>query len=126
MNKPRNTECERTLVDEMAEARAVQAEGNIGRARTCARRAVGMGMRTTIGIGPEARNYAATFINGLYRMAQDGGFPEEVRSAAARLVDRSKPDRTSAARQPVQDAEIILNHLGLGSTSVSKREPSLT
>lgn len=103
---------ERTLFDEMAEARAVQAEGNIGRARTCTRRAVGMAMRETIGIGPGARNYATTFINGLYRLAEDEAFPEDVRAAAARLVDRSKPDRTSAAVTPVQDAEIILRFFG--------------
>lgn len=117
MSESNNTE--RTLFDEMAEARAVQAEGNIGRARTCARRAAGMAMRETIGIGPGARNYATTFINGLYRMAKDAALPEEVRAAAARLVDRSKPDRTSAAITPVQDAEIILNYLGLNNAAVS-------
>lgn len=117
MNATRNEDRERTLFDEMFEARAVQAEGNIGRARTCARRAVGMALRETLGIGPGARAYATTFINGLYRMAEDAAFPKEVRAAAARLVDRSKPDRTSAAVTPVQDAEIILNHFGVQSTA---------
>lgn len=112
MNETRNDDRERTLFDEMSEARAVQAEGNIGRARTCARRAVGMALRETLGIGPGARNYATTFINGLYRMAEDAALPKEVRDAAARLVDRSKPDRTSAAVTPVQDAEIILRFFG--------------
>jgi len=110
MIEPRNDDRNRTLFDEMAEARAVQAEGNIGRARTCARRAVGMAMREKIGIGPRRNDYASTFINGLYRLAADQSFPNEIRTAAARLVDRSKEDRTSAAINPVHDAEIILKH----------------
>ncbi len=113
MNETRNEERNRTLADEIAEARAVQAEGNIGRARTCARRAVGMAMREKIGIGPSRGDYASTFINGLYRMADDHAFPEEVRAAAGRLVDRSKTDRTSAAVNPVQDAEIIFKYFGV-------------
>lgn len=116
MSEARNDEQERTLFDEMSEARAVQAEGNIGRARTCARRAVGMAMRAKIGIGPSRRDYASTFINGLYRLAGDQNFPTDVRDAAARLVDRSKDDRTSAAVNPVQDAEIILQHFEIVSS----------
>lgn len=106
----------RTLADEMAEARAVQAEGNIGRARTCVRRAVGMALREKLGLGPSRSDYASTFINGLYRMAGDKNFPDEVRAAAARLVDRSKEDRTSAAVNPVGDAEVILKFLGIKSS----------
>ena len=116
MSENRNEGRHRTLVDEMAEARAVQAEGNIGRARTCARRAVGMAMREKLGLGAARSDYASTFINGLYRLAEDQNFPEEVRAAAARLVDRSKPDRTSAAINPVEDAEIILKFLGMESS----------
>lgn len=106
----------RTWLDEMAEARAVQAEGNIGRARTCARRAVGMAMREKLGLGAARSDYASTFINGLYRMAEDQNFPEAVRAAAGRLVDRSKEDRTSAAVNPVGDAEIILKFFGIESS----------
>lgn len=113
MSVDNNSERNRTLADEMAEARLVQAEGNIGRARTCARRAVGMAMRETLGLGPKRSDYASTFINGLYRMAEDQNFPEKVRAAAARLVDRSKEDRTSAAIDPVHDAEIILKFFGI-------------
>jgi transcription initiation factor TFIIIB Brf1 subunit/transcription initiation factor TFIIB len=113
MHDDRNEKRHRTLADEMAEARAVQAEGNIGRARTCARRAVGMALREKIGIGPKRSDYASTFINGLYRLAEDQNFPAEVRTAAARLVDRSKEDRTSAAVNPVEDAEIILEYFKL-------------
>ncbi len=99
----------RTLQDEIAEARQVQAAGNIGRARTCARRAAGMAMQMTAGIGPRATDYAPTFVEGLRRLAADAHFPPAVREAAARLVDRSDKERRSAAVNPVQDAEIIID-----------------
>src|SRR5574341_1503220 len=98
----------RTLQEEIAEARQVQAAGNIGRARTCARRAAGMVMQATIGIGPGATNYAPTFIDGLRRLAADVQFPEAVREAAARLVDRSDKERRSASQNPVRDVEIVM------------------
>ncbi|KAA0221486.1 hypothetical protein EDS67_28335 [candidate division KSB1 bacterium] len=104
---------ERSLRDEMAEARAVQAGGNIGRARTCARRAAGMALRDALGIGPGLQTYASTFIEGLRKLSQDDNYPSKVRDAAARLTDRSKPDRTSASANPVRDAEIIIQHFGL-------------
>jgi len=101
----------RTFEDEMAEARTALAAEDIGRARTCARRAVGMVMQTTLGLGFGAGFYAPTFIEGLRRLAEDSHFPGEVRHAAARLVDRSNKERQSASVNPVQDAEIILDFL---------------
>jgi hypothetical protein len=98
----------RTLHDEITEARQAQAAGNIGRARTCARRAAGMAMQATLGIGPGATTYGSTFIDGLRRLADDRHFPDDVRAAAGRLVDRSNKERQSASQNPVQDAEIIL------------------
>jgi len=98
----------RTLQEEITEAREAQAAGNIGRARTCARRAAGMAMQTTLGIGPGATTYGSTFIDGLRRLANDAHFPNEIRDAAGRLVDRSNKERASASTNPVQDAEIIL------------------
>jgi hypothetical protein len=103
----------RTFADEIVEARMMQATGNIGRARTCARRAVGMLLREKIGIGPGPHHYAPTFILGLRKLASDSAIPDEVRIAAGRLVDRSRPDRTSASAHPVQDAEIIFRHFGV-------------
>jgi hypothetical protein len=98
----------RTLQEEITEAREVQAAGNIGRARTCARRAAGMAMQITIGIGPRNTDYGTTFVDGLRRLAADVQFPEAVREAAARLADRSDKERRSASHNPAQDAEIII------------------
>jgi hypothetical protein len=103
----------RTYVDEIAEARLVQAAGNIGRARTCARRAAGMVLHEKMGLGPGPRHYAPTFILALHKLAVDPAIPREVQAAAARLVDRSKPDRSSASENPVQDAEVIFRHFGV-------------
>lgn len=101
----------RTYEDEMAEARAALAIGEIGRARTCARRAVGMVIQTTLGLGFGPRFYAATYIDALRRLADDVHFPETVRHAATRLVDRSNKEKQSASTNPVQDAEMILEFL---------------
>lgn len=99
----------RTLQDEIHEARESQAAGEMGRARTCARRAAGMAMQQKLGIGFMATAYAPTFIEGLRRLATDVHFPEAVRAAAARLTDRAdKETRQSAASNPVQDAETIM------------------
>ena len=98
----------RTYEDEIAEARTALAAEDIGRARTCARRAIGMVIQTTLGLGFGAGFYAATYIDALRRLADDSHFPDNVRHAAARLVDRSNKERQSASINPVQDAEIIL------------------
>lgn len=99
----------RTLQDELNEARESQAAGEMGRARTCARRAAGMVMQQTLGIGFMTTAYAPSFVDGLRRLATDVHFPETIRAAAARLVDRSdKETRQSAAINPAHDAEIIM------------------
>ncbi len=103
---------DRGYLTELAEARTEQAAGNLGRARTCARRAAGMVLRAAIGVGPSPGCYAPTFILALRRLAADPAYPLTVQEAAGRLVDRSKPDRTSASQNPVQDAEIILQYFG--------------
>ncbi|MDZ7343261.1 MAG: hypothetical protein ONA90_01980 [candidate division KSB1 bacterium] len=92
----------------MLEAHRAQAAGDFGRARTCARRAAGMTMQTAIGIGAGVPKYASTFIEGLRRLANDPSFPDHVRQAAGRLIDRAGKDRRSASQNPVQDAEVIL------------------
>jgi hypothetical protein len=67
-----------------------------------------MAMQATVGIGPGATDYAPTFVEGLRRLAAEAHFPNAVRAAAARLVDRSDKERRSASQNPVQDAEIIM------------------
>ncbi len=98
----------RTLHEEMTEARHAQAAGDMGRCRTCARRAAGMVMQSAIGIGPRATDYAATYVEGLRRLATDANLPPTVREAAGRLADRVNKKRQSASQNPVRDAEIIV------------------
>jgi len=109
----------RTYEDEMAEARTAFDIGEIGRARTCARRAVGMVIQTTLGLGFGSSFYAATYIDALRRLADDLLFPETVRHAATRLVDRSNKEKQSASTNPVRDAEIILEFLAKPATPSS-------
>lgn len=99
----------RTLQEEMTEARHAQAVGEMGRGRTCARRAAGMAMQSAIGVGPRATDYAPTYVEGLRRLAADANFPKSVREAAGRLVDRVNNERQSASQNPAQDAEIIVD-----------------
>jgi hypothetical protein len=98
----------RTLQEEVTEARSAQKAGDMGRGRTCARRAAGMALQSTIGIGPGATDYAPTYVDGLRRLAADANFPASVREAAGRLADRVNKERQSASQNPAQDAEIIV------------------
>jgi hypothetical protein len=95
--------------DEMKIAREALANGKIGRSRTAARRAIGMAMQQTVGIGPQG-GYAKTFIDGLKRLADDPEMPEAVRAAALRLITRVDREYHSPAINPVADAEIIIAH----------------
>jgi hypothetical protein len=99
----------RTLQEEMTEARHAQAAGDLGRGRTCARRAAGMAIQSAIGIGPHATDYAPTYVEGLRRLAAHANLPKNVREAAGRLVDRVDKEGQSASQNPVQDAQIIVD-----------------
>lgn len=94
---------------EMKIAREALSNGKIGRSRTAARRAIGMAMQQTLGIGPQG-GYAKTFIDGLKRLADDAEMPEAIRSAAMRLITRVDREYNSPAINPVADAEIIIAH----------------
>jgi len=97
------------ISDEMKIARQALANGQIGRSRTAARRAIGMALQQTLGIGPTG-GYAKTFIDGLKRLANDPEMPESVRAAAIRLTTRVDREYSSPAINPVADAELIIAH----------------
>jgi hypothetical protein len=95
------------IAEEFKIARDALANGKIGRSRTAARRAIGMAMQQTVGIGPQG-GYAKTFIDGLKRLADDPQMPEAIRAAATRLITRVDREYNSPAINPVADAEIII------------------
>lgn len=95
---------------ELRRAREAQQQGNSGRARTSARRAVGFGLeelqKRTAGI-----NYGRDFIAQLRSLAADPAVPQTAREAADRLQARLTPDFLSRSVNPVDDAEIILAYI---------------
>jgi len=93
---------------EMRDAYASRARGNEGRARVCARRAVGMALAGHWSMGAGMNAYDL-----LLRAASSPGFAEGVREAAARLTVRVTEDhQLPHAEDPLGDARLILVALG--------------
>lgn len=94
---------------EMREAFTSRSRGNEGRARVCARRAVGLALAATLGTAGRTNAYDL-----LRHAAESPGYAEAVRQAAGRLATRVTPEhRLPHAQDPLQDARLILNALGL-------------
>jgi len=92
----------------MLEAAASRSRGNEGRARVCARRAVGIALALHWSVGPPANAYQL-----LMRAAADSGLPPEVRQAAQRLTRRvTEAHRLPHDEDPLDDARVILAALG--------------
>ncbi len=89
--------------------RAVQAEteGNAGRARTCARRSVGI-VVTEYQKRTENK-YGNDVMRQLRGLAADTGLPRGVRESAERLQSRLSQDFTSPSQHPVEDALVVIN-----------------
>jgi hypothetical protein len=93
---------------EMEEAAACRRRGNEGRARVCARRAVGAALAERWGAGANANAYQL-----LLRAAADAELPPELRLAAQRLTRRvTAAHRLPHDEDPLEDARQILAALG--------------
>ncbi|GEM_PF-550960 len=90
-------------------ARAWQ-EGNAGRARTCARRAVAWLVQTLSHMG--LASYGSHVGENLRRLVADETLPEAVRHAAERLQGGARAQLSGAlySLYPLHDAGIILRH----------------
>jgi len=95
---------------ELQRAREAQRQGNNGRARTAARRAVGLAMEE-LQKRFAGTNYGRDFIVQLRSLAVDPAVPQPAREAADRLQARLTPDFLSRSVNPVDDAEIILEYI---------------
>ncbi|HVZ38208.1 MAG TPA: hypothetical protein VHI13_02950 [Candidatus Kapabacteria bacterium] len=96
--------------DEIAMGQAARAEGNDGRVRVCARRAVGIFLQT---IAPHLPADPGTHAMANLRMvAESEWLPAAVRDAAARLLGgaRSIAAGTPWSTDPLGDAVTIINH----------------
>jgi hypothetical protein len=94
--------------------RAEEAEriGNHGRARTCARRAVGLAISELMKSGL-LTDYENDFMRQVRRLANDEAMNQELRDAAKRLSARIAEDFSAQSTKPIEDAKIILHHLAL-------------
>jgi len=99
------------IEQELAAAQAARQDGNEGKARVCARRAVARAAEARVAHLPSPR-WRGDAMAYLRKIQQDLSFPLPIRQAAERLV-------TSVTRQhaapfttdPIADARLIIAHL---------------
>jgi hypothetical protein len=95
---------------ELARGREAEQTGNSGKARTSARRAVGIAISALEERHPE-RRYGRDFIAQLRSFAADVSLPRHVRDAADRLQTRLSPQFDSPSVHPLDDAGIIIEYV---------------
>ena len=102
-------ELEANIFREMQWAEAALEAGREGRARVCARRAVGHALQAYFGINAE-RGYGKNAVNDLRTLAGDPAMPEAIRHLARRLVALPNDDveRTS---DPIGDGWELITYL---------------
>lgn len=93
---------------ELQRAADADQNENPGKARTSARRAVGIAVTELQRRCPE-KHYGRDFIGQLRGIAADESIPEEVRFAAARLQARLSTGFDSPSKHPAKDAKIIID-----------------
>ena len=98
------------LMAELAMAEESLRAGNAGRARTCARRAVGLAVTEWQRRDPRV-SYGADFLRQLQGIAAGETIPKTVRTAAMRLQAKLGTDFQSSSMDPVEDAMIVIRYL---------------
>ncbi|KAB2877819.1 hypothetical protein F9K33_15445 [bacterium] len=112
MTDTNNTPWESQIANELANAKKALSEKNDGRARACARRAVGVivkeywAQKKTTGSAP-----AQSAVDRLNDVSRNEQFPEDIRKAAQRLTTNVKYRLSSDfTLHPVHDAELIITY----------------
>ncbi len=95
------------LVSELERAKTAEREGNAGKVRTCARRAVGIVVTELQKRSGD--KYGADVMRQLRGIAADAELPGAVRQAAERLQSRLSRDFQSPSEHPLEDARIIID-----------------
>lgn len=94
---------------ELRAGQLAEEQENHGRARVCARRALGIVLAEWYQQkGVTARGDAVKLLE---QFLQEESVPEEVFKAGNRLCARVRPDFTSPSEHPVDDARAIIAHL---------------
>jgi len=96
---------------EFASAREALKIGNDGKARVCARRAVGHALEWYLTKFP-GEGWGMDAMTRLVKLKEDKSFPEEIREAAARLTARISGQFTYPYKtNPEEDAGIIVDYV---------------
>ena len=102
-----------TLIEqELAAAQAAQQDGNHGKTRVCARRAVARATEAWFARLPLPR-WRGDAMAHLRQIQQDASFPLSIRQAAERLgTPMTRQHVAPITTDPVADARLIIAHLG--------------
>ena len=102
-----------TLIEqELVAAQAAQQDGNHGKARVCARRAVARATEAWLARLPFPR-WRGDAMAHLRQIQQDASFPLPIRQAAERLsTPVTRQHSAPFTMDPVADARLIIAHLG--------------
>jgi hypothetical protein len=99
------------IKQELVAAEAAWNEGNEGKARVCARRAVGLSTKDWLEHHP-VRRWRGDAMEHLRQIQQDASFPLSIRQAAQRLSTTVNRQQTAPfTTDPIGDAKLIIAHL---------------
>lgn len=99
------------IEQELAAAEAAQRDGNDGKARVCARRAVARATEAWIAQLPSPPWHGDAMAH-LRHIQQDTSFPLPIRQAAGRLsTPVTRQHATPFTTDPIADARLIIVHL---------------
>jgi BarA-like signal transduction histidine kinase len=99
------------IEQEMTAAQAAQQDGNHGKARVCARRAVARATEVWLAQFSVPRRHGDAMAH-LRRIQQDTSFPLSIRHAAERLsTPIARQQAASCTADPVADTRLIITHL---------------
>jgi hypothetical protein len=93
---------------ELRNAVKATEEGNHGKARTCARRAVGFVVGVWLEENPDAR-YGKSFMNYLRGIVADEKMPERIKNAAYELIKRPHFDEILGG-EAIENANAIIEY----------------
>jgi len=96
---------------EFTTSREALKVGNEGKARVCARRAVGQAITWFLMKYPR-NGWSPDAMNQLKHLRDDSFFPEEVRGAATRLTTKISERFTYPfTTDPIEDAQLIIKYI---------------
>jgi hypothetical protein len=108
------------IEQELAAAQTAQQNGNDGKARVCARRAVARATEAWIAQRPSSPWYGDAMAR-LRHIQQDLSFPLPIRQAAERLsTSVTRQHAAPFTTDPIADARLIIAHL---SSTTSDNDP---